>query len=41
MREQALRAPSNRWLWALCAAQVPVMLVYANYVAALPLLKAE
>ncbi len=41
MREQALRAPSNRWLWALCAAQVPMMLVYANYVAALPLLKAE
>ena len=39
MRERG--AASNLWLWAICAAQVPMMLVYANYVAALPLLKAE
>ena len=32
---------STHWLWAICAAQVPMMFVYANYVAALPLFKAE
>ena len=32
---------STRWLWAICAAQVPMMFVYANYVAALPLFKVE
>ena len=32
---------STLWLWAICAAQVPMMFVYANYVAALPLFKAE
>ncbi len=39
MRERD--TPANGWLWAICAAQVPMMLVYANYVAALPLLQAE
>lgn len=32
---------STHWLWAICAAQVPMMFVYANYVAALPLFKVE
>ena len=38
---QKRNPPSTHWLWAICAAQVPMMFVYANYVAALPLFKAE
>ncbi len=34
-------ATSTGWIWAICAAQVPMMFVYANYVAALPLFQAE